>query len=54
MFFFAPFGEVTLGHTYAASMVTHTRLIALAQFFALAVYLGAVLYLCRPGRVRPG
>ena len=44
---FAPFGDSSLGHTYASAMLPETRLLMLSQFALLAIYLGSVLFLTR-------
>ena len=44
---FAPFGETTLGHTYASTLPAASRLALLGQYFLLALYFGIVLWLAR-------
>ena len=44
-FLFTPFGEATLGHTYASTMLTATRIEMAAQYLILAIISGITIYL---------
>jgi hypothetical protein len=41
--YFAPYGNVTLGHIYGSTMIVEDRITLLYQFGALAVYLAMLL-----------
>ena len=42
--YFAPYGNVTLGHTYGSTMVVEDRITLLYQFGILAIFLVALLF----------